>query len=200
MKPRQSLTLCCSAWIFSRSAYSFMFVQWVLPENLPGPLAGQWAIQNSWCHGGVILADAANVLWVGFTLAACWYVRKGITYQTSRPAPADFLFSKLSSVPCGAIFLIDKLHALLLIFPETLGLTAGVVGIHLRNLKKDPEGNDSFCRNPCQVVYLEWSFLLAGSSNTTASLLFIQFIARGPTCPLWQEVHFFPKASPQHLT
>lgn len=44
----------------------------------------------------------------------------------------------------------DKLCALLLIFPETLGLTAGVVGIYLRNLEKDHKGNDSLGKNLCQ--------------------------------------------------
>ena len=39
---------------------------------------------------------------------------------------------------------------LLLTFPETLSLTAGVVGMHLRNLEKDRKGSDSLGRNPCQ--------------------------------------------------
>lgn len=49
----------------------------------------------------------------------------------------DFLSSELSLSPSGSVLFQDRLCALLLTFPETVGLTACVVEIHLRNLEKD---------------------------------------------------------------
>ena len=81
------------------------------------------------------LVDPANVLVRWLQTGSMLGCKKEGAQRTTL-AHAGFLLSKLSLLPSGSISLRDRLCPLLLISPETLGLTAGVVGIHLRNVEK----------------------------------------------------------------
>lgn len=85
------------------------------------------------------LEDPASVLRDGFRQAACWEVSK----KKHKEPDQHMQISCSQSPRYYPVVRFSQRCVLLLTFPETLSLTAGAVGIHLRNLEKDRKGNDS---------------------------------------------------------